>query len=284
MAPPVTPASPWFRRFHPRPDAEVALVCLPHAGGSASSYFSLSWRLSASADVLAVQYPGRQDRLHEPCLDSVRDLARGVAADLERLVAGRPFALFGHSMGAAVAFELALLRRREGARAPHTLFLSGRGAPACGTDRGIRFLDDDGLIAEVRRLAGTDALVLDDPDLVELALPSLRADYTAAETYDAGPGAVVHCDIVALTGDGDDHVGIADAEDWRDHTTGAFDLRVFSGGHFFLGEHEPRIADIVGTALRAAERPRPGTRGPGARGPGARGKEDDRARSIRDAG
>lgn len=269
MASPSTPAGSWFRRFHPRPDAEVALVCLPHAGGTAAGYFSLSQRLSEEADVIAAQYPGRQDRLREPCLRSVQELASGAAPELDRLIAGRPFVLFGHSMGAAVAFELALSRRREGARAPHALFLSGRGAPGRGVDRGIRFLDDDGLIAEVRRLAGTDSLVLDEPELVRLALPSLRADYGAAETYDAGPGAVVDCDVVALTGDGDDHVGIADAEHWREHTTGAFELQVFEGGHFFLNDHEPRIAELVGTALRAA------------RGLGAPGGEDDRAGPIR---
>ncbi|SFS90556.1 thioesterase II family protein [Saccharopolyspora flava] len=268
MAPPST-AGTWFRRFHPRPDAEVALVCLPHAGGAAGGYFSLSQRLSAEADVIAAQYPGRQDRLREACLGSVPELASGAAAELDRMIAGRPFVLFGHSMGAAVAFELALTRRRDGARAPHALFLSGRGAPGRGVDRGIRFLDDDGLIAEVRRLGGTDSLVLDEPELVGLALPSLRADYGAAETYDPGPGAVVDCDVVALTGDADEHVAVDDARQWREHTTGAFDLHVFDGGHFFLTDHEPRIAELVGTALRAA------------RGLDAPAGGDDRAGPIR---
>ncbi|TWF95479.1 thioesterase II family protein [Saccharopolyspora dendranthemae] len=269
MASPSTPAGSWFRRFHPRPDAEVALVCLPHAGGAAGTYFSLSQRLSEDADVISAQYPGRQDRLREPCLESVRELASGAAPELDQLIAGRPFVLFGHSMGAAIAFELALSRRRDRARAPHALFLSGRGAPGRGIDRGIRLLDDDGLIAEVRRLAGTDSLVLDEPELVRLALPSLRADYAAAETYDPGPGAVVDSDVVALTGDADDNVGIDDAEHWREHTTGAFDLQVFEGGHFFLNDHEPRIAELLGTALR------------GARGVGAPGGEEDRAGPIR---
>ncbi|MGX1915693.1 thioesterase II family protein [Streptomyces phaeochromogenes] len=255
MAPPVTPESQWFRRFHPRPDAEVALVCLPHAGGSASRYFALSQRLSAHIDVLAVQYPGRQNRLHEPCLDSVRDLARGVFEDLGPLAAGRPLALFGHSVGAAVAFELARLLENERPAGPRALFVSGRRAPSRGTDRGVRLLDDAGIIAELQGLRGTDARVLDDPELLQLLLPSVRADYVASETYDAGPDAVVRCDVVALAGDRDVHVEVDEVDGWRDHTTGAFELRVLPGGHFFLDDHEPEIAAVVTDTLRAS---RPG--------------------------
>ncbi|MFS8204275.1 thioesterase II family protein [Streptomyces sp. CWNU-52B] len=247
--------SPWFRRFHPRPDARVALVCLPYAGGSASAYFSLSERLAAEVDVLATQYPGRQNRFHEPCLESVQELARGVFDDLGPLIAGRPFALLGHSMGAAVGFELARLLEREGPAAPLALFASGRRAPSIESDRGVRFLDDAGVVAELQSMEGTDGRILDEPELLQLLLPSVRADYVASETYDAGPGAIVGCDVVALAGDRDAHVGVDQVADWRDHTTGAFDLKVFPGGHFFVTDHEPEIASLVTATLRAAARP-----------------------------
>ncbi|MGW8066172.1 thioesterase II family protein [Streptomyces ziwulingensis] len=254
MAPPPAPTeSPWFRRFHPRPDAPAVLVCLPYAGGSASAYFSLSRRLSghSGVDVLATQYPGRQNRFTEPCLGSVPELARGVHEDLARVVAGRPFALFGHSMGAAVAFELTRNLEREGAAAPGTLVVSGRRAPSIGSDRGVHLRDDDGVIAELRALEGTDTRVLDEPELLSLALPSVRADYTAAETYRTGPDAVVHTDVVALTGDRDSHVDTDEAAAWRAHTTGSFDLRVFPGGHFFLNDHEAEIAVLLAGTLGA---------------------------------
>ncbi|MEU8877891.1 alpha/beta fold hydrolase [Streptomyces javensis] len=251
MAPPATPESRWFRRFHPRPDAEVALVCLPHAGGSASTYFSLSERLPAHIDVLAVQYPGRQNRFHEPCLDTVQDLARGTFADLESVAAGRTVALFGHSMGAAVAFELARLLEREESTAPRVLFVSGRRAPSLGTDRGARLLDDEGLVAELQGLEGTDARILEEPELLQLLLPSVRADYIASETYAPGPGTMVRCDVVALAGDEDAHVEVEEVAGWRNHTKGTFELRIFDGGHFFLADHEPEIATLVTDTVHA---------------------------------
>ncbi|MET9565845.1 thioesterase II family protein [Streptomyces tauricus] len=254
MEPPAASTSQWFRRFHPRPDAEAALVCLPYAGGSAAAYFALSELLAEKVDVLATQYPGRQNRFHEPCLESVQELARGVFDDLAPLIAGRPFALLGHSMGAAVGFELARILEREGPAAPLALFASGRRAPSIAGDRGVRFLDDDGLVAELRSMGGTDMRVLDEPELLQLLLPSVRADYVASETYDAGPGAIVGCDVVALAGHKDAHVEVDDVAAWRDHTTGAFDLKVFPGGHFFLTDHEPEIAALVTDTLRAATR------------------------------
>ncbi|MFE3828074.1 thioesterase II family protein [Streptomyces sp. NPDC059092] len=255
MESPAASKSQWFRRFHPRPDAEAALVCLPYAGGSASAYFSLSELLAEEVDVLSTQYPGRQNRFHEPCLESVRDLARGAFEVLDPLIAGRPFALLGHSMGAAVGFELARLLEREGPAAPLALFASGRRAPSIGGDRGVRFLDDEGIVAELRSLEGTDGRILDEPELLRLLLPSVRADYIASETYDAGPGAIVGCDVVALAGDRDAHVGVDEVAEWRDHTTGTFGLKVFPGGHFFLTDHEPEIASLVTDTLRAATRP-----------------------------
>ncbi|MFG3216029.1 thioesterase II family protein [Streptomyces tendae] len=250
MAPPVPPRSSWFRTFHPRPEAQTILVCLPYAGGSANAYFSLSKRLPAEIEVLSAQYPGRQDRIREPCLPTVPELARGAFEELTARVAGRSFALFGHSMGGAVAFELARLFERDASALPRALFVSGRRAPSVTGDRGVRFRDDAGLVDELRSLEGTDSRVLDEPDLLRLLLPMVRADYGAAETYQTGPDALVDSQVVALAGDRDPHVRIDEVAAWQDHTTAAFDLRVFPGGHFFTTEHEPEIAALVADTLR----------------------------------
>ncbi|MEV3930488.1 MULTISPECIES: thioesterase II family protein [unclassified Streptomyces] len=251
MAPPVPHRSQWFRTFHPRPEARTTLVCLPYAGGAAQAFFSLSARLPDEIEVIAAQYPGRQDRLREPCLESVQEMARGAFAELRARVVGRPFALFGHSMGGAVAFELARLLEREGPAAPSALFASGRRAPSVSGDRGVRFLDDDGIVEVLRELEGTDSRVLDEPELMRLALPAIRADYGAAETYHTGADALVGTPIVALAGDRDSHVRLDEVSAWGEHTTGTFDMRVFSGGHFFLTDHEPEIAALVTDTLRA---------------------------------
>ncbi|MFG2683691.1 thioesterase II family protein [Streptomyces sp. NPDC048392] len=252
MARPLPSRNTWFRTFHARPDARVTLVCLPYAGGSASAFISLSERLPPWVEVCATQYPGRQDRIREPCLSTVPDLALGAFEELGTLVAGRPFALFGHSMGAAVAFELARLLERDGPAAPQALLVSGRRAPSISGDRGIRFRDDEGIVNELRELGGTDGRVLDEPDLLRLILPTVRADYGAAETYHTGPDATVGSPVVALVGDRDHHVPFGEAAAWKEHTTGAFELRPFPGGHFFLTDNEPEIAALVtDTLLRA---------------------------------
>ncbi|WP_067968112.1 thioesterase II family protein [Nocardiopsis trehalosi] len=241
----------WIRRFHPAPDAAVRLVCLPHAGGSASWFFPLSRALGGAADVLAVQYPGRQDRQAEPGITDLGELADGVHAALAPW-ADRPLVLFGHSMGALVAFEVARRLRRSGGGAAG-LVVSGRRAPSlprAGEDVHLR--GDAGIIAELRRLGGTDGQVLDDPELRPLVLPALRSDYTAVETYAYRPEEPLPCPLTALTGDADPRVTVAEAEAWRDHTTGAFRLVVLEGGHFFPAEHPGAVLAELRAHLAAA--------------------------------
>lgn len=230
----------WVRRFHPADDAATQLLCLSHAGGSASYFFGVSKALSPEIDVLAVQYPGRQERLREPCLDSVPALADGVVAALEPLL-DRPVTIFGHSLGATLGFEVAL--RLESAGVPPTgLFASGRPAPSRMRRDRTYLSDDAGLIANVKELGGTEASLLDDEDVLAMVLPAIRGDYTAAETYTYRPGPPLSCPVIALTGDRDPKVTTAEAQAWRDHTSAEFELVVYPGTHFFLNAH---VADIL---------------------------------------
>ncbi|MEU4240830.1 alpha/beta fold hydrolase [Actinoplanes sp. NPDC026619] len=232
----------WFHRFHPGAVTRPRLVCFPHAGGSASFYFPLSRALSASIEVLAVQYPGRQDRRAERPVEDLPELAGRIEAALAG-TEPRPTAFFGHSMGALVAFELA--RRLGPGAAPQMLFASGRRAPSSARRTAVHLLDDDGVLAEVRKLSGTDARVLQDKELMRTVLPAIRADYRAAETYACPPDATVGCPITALTGDRDPHVTRAEAEGWARHTGAAFALRVLPGGHFFLTACQDQIVETV---------------------------------------
>jgi surfactin synthase thioesterase subunit len=203
----------------------------------------MSRALSPDLDVLAVQYPGRQDRQAEPMIDSVHGLAE-VLADIIEPWADRPLTLFGHSMGASVAFELAL-RLQERGIVVSGLFASGRSAPIVARDDRVHERDDTGLLAEMRRLAGTDSVLLDDPEMQAMILPSLRNDYRAAETYRYRPGPPITAPIVALTGDNDPRTTVEEARRWSEHTAGPFELAVFPGGHFFLNDHVPAIIDRV---------------------------------------
>ncbi|MBQ0853731.1 thioesterase II family protein [Streptomyces sp. NPDC057620] len=233
----------WLRRFHEGRDTATRLICLPHAGGSASFFFPLSAGLAPDVEVLAVQYPGRQDRRHEPCLDSVSALTDALTEELRGRL-DRPFALLGHSMGASVAFETA--RRLEAAGSgPQALYVSGRRAPTLPHDKGIHLADDATLVAHIGALSGTDARILDDPEVLELVLPAIRADYRAAETYRYVPGPPLSCPLFVLTGDQDSQVTPAQARGWASHTAGAHELTVLSGGHFYLSSHWGRVAELV---------------------------------------
>ncbi|MEU8976254.1 thioesterase II family protein [Streptomyces monashensis] len=238
----------WVRRFHPGPEGAPRLVCLPHAGGSASYFFPVSRQLASVAEVLAVQYPGRQDRRHEPCIDSIPALADALVAEL-RPYGDRPLTLFGHSMGASLGFEVALRLEQAGTTVRH-LFASGRRAPSTVRDERVHLRDDDGLIADVKQLSGTDEQVLGDEEIVRMILPAIRADYRAAETYRYTPGPPLTCPITVLTGDADPHVTDAEARAWQRHTTGPFELKVFTGGHFYLNSQAAGVISVIEKSLR----------------------------------
>jgi pyochelin biosynthetic protein PchC len=236
----------WLRRFHPAPDAPVRLICLPHAGGSASSFFALSRLLSPAIEVLAVQYPGRQDRIRERLIGSVAELASGLLdVIIER--DPRPIALLGHSMGASVAFELGL-RMQDHDVQPVALFPSGRRAPSLRRDDQNHLLSDAELLAKVARLGGTAAQLLDDEYIRRAVLPVIRNDFRAAATYRGGD-AVLDGPIFAMAGRTDPEVALEEVRCWARHSRRAFSLREFDGAHFFLFESTTEVAAHVSSAL-----------------------------------
>ncbi|RSM87892.1 thioesterase [Kibdelosporangium aridum] len=237
----------WVRRFHPAPDAEVNLACLPHAGGSASYYFPVSRALSPKVGVLAVQYPGRQDRRREPSMSSIAELADAVAAQLLPW-AEKPLAIFGHSMGATLGFEVALRLEQEGIK-PLALFVSGRRAPSRHRDERYHLLDDTKFIAEIKSLGAAESNLLDDPEVLQSVLPALRSDYRAAETYRYQPGPPVNSPIYAMVGDSDPKATVDEVRSWGEHTTASFDMRTYPGGHFYLNQHAPSVIDVIAEVL-----------------------------------
>ena len=233
----------WIRRFRPRPDADVRLVCFPHAGGSAVAYRPWAEAFDPSVEVLAVQYPGRQDRYREPGVENLGELADLVMPAVRAAVGGGRFALFGHSLGAALAFEVA--RRLTGGHGPELLIASGRRAPSQVRQEAYHRLGERELAEHLQELSGTDRRLLADPDALQMILPAVRSDLRAIETYRCPPGTTVDTPILALTGDRDPWTTLLEAAGWSAHTTGGFDLRVFHGEHFYLSEHQDEVLRLL---------------------------------------
>ena len=246
------PAGEWVRRFHPSGSAAVRLVCFPHAGGAASYFYPLSETLGPAVDTVALQYPGRQDRFAEGCVETLAELADRAFAALTGWD-DRPLAFFGHSMGSIVAFEVTR-RFQDRGNPPVKLFASGYPAPSRLRGGTVHLRDDAGLVRELTEAGGTDPAWLDDEHLLASILPAVRGDYQAVETHPRTHGVRLDCPVTMLVGDTDPHTTVEEAAAWGDHTSREFDLRVFPGGHFYLDQHGPELADTLATSLRTLTR------------------------------
>jgi pyochelin biosynthesis protein PchC len=237
----------WIRVHREAPEG-MRLFCFPHAGGAASYFYSWSRSLPRDIEVLALQYPGRQDRGSEPCVRTIPELADRIHAAIRPRL-GEPYAFFGHSMGAILAFEVARrIARQEGA-APAHLFVSGRRAPSLVRHEELHRASTAAFVAEMRALGGTDPRILADEELLNLVLPTVRADYRAIETYRYDAAPPLSCDITALVGDSDPRASVDDAAAWSGHTLGRFDMRIFPGGHFYLDDCRAGVSDVISSVL-----------------------------------
>lgn len=241
-----TGSSGWLVRMKPRPEARLRVFCVPYAGVGPSAYRRWSDAMPRDIEVGAVHLPGREGRLREPAFTRIEPLVDAVAAGL-RPYLDRPYALFGHSMGALVAFELARRFREEGWGEPTRLFVSGRRAAHLPPRHpAIAHLPDSEFIEEIRRrYNGIPDEVLRHSDLLALLLPGLRADLTLIEAHDHRPGHPLECPISAYGGVADAEATQAELVGWREHTRGALSVRMFPGGHFFVqSAHEELVRSV----------------------------------------
>jgi medium-chain acyl-[acyl-carrier-protein] hydrolase len=236
--------SPWFPHASAKPQAALRLFCFPYAGGSAAIYRPWAASLPPAIELCAVQLPGRGERLDEPSYTDLRALVGDAEAALLPYL-DKPFALFGHSMGAMIAFELARRLRDRGLNPVH-LFLSARRAPQLEVEEEITYnLPEPEFIDEVRRLNGTPQEVLEHPELMQMVLPLLRADFEVVETYRYEPGAPLDCPVTVFGGLQDSDVPRPQLDAWREHTTAAFSVRMLPGDHFFLHKTQPLLTRVV---------------------------------------
>ncbi|MFI6996218.1 thioesterase II family protein [Nocardia sp. NPDC050175] len=242
----------WLREFGRSAPGQPVLVCLPHAGGTAAFFRPLSVTLAQTHRVLAVQYPGRQDRFREPLIGDLESLASALANVLRTSVVG-PFELLGHSMGALIGFEVArLLDTEVSTRVRHLTVTNARPPATFSLRPYLHELGDARFVDRVIALGGTESSILDNPESRAMYLPALRSDYRAVERYRAAESATVGCGITAIAGLRDPLVSAATAEGWRAHTRGRFRVRVVDTDHFGVHRNPTRLATelLAGASLR----------------------------------
>nr|WP_240352230.1 thioesterase domain-containing protein [Chromobacterium alkanivorans] len=245
------PGGAWVDAAPAGRQAALRLFCFPYAGGGAAVFRGWAERLPAAVDVRPMHPPGRGKRFHDAlryCLDQLADEATDALAPL----LDRPYALFGHSMGASLAFEVAQRAQARGLPAPACLIVSGRAAPHLpARDKPIHALPDELFLDEVMRMNGTPPEVLEHPELVKLMLPVLRADFEAIESYRPEPRPPLNCRIVALGGS-EEEGGAEATASWRGYSTCGFRGEMMPGDHFFLNGRPESLFALLNEELGRA--------------------------------
>jgi surfactin synthase thioesterase subunit len=243
-------AAAWFPEIDRLSAARVRLFCLPHAGGGTSAFHRWQEYMPEGVAVCPVRLPGRESRASETPFTAIGPLVTALADAIATHTA-RPYALFGHSMGAGIAFELARELRRRGQPLPLCLMVSGARAPQYRLGWTVPpEPGDDELLAQLRRLEGIPREALEDPGVLRIILPALRADTALYRGYVYTGEEPLACPIRAYGGECDPNVGREHLEAWARQTTAGFSLSVFPGGHFYLQSAEPALLEAIAAALR----------------------------------
>lgn len=226
------------------------MYCVPFAGGGPIAF--RNWQASfPETEIWTVHLPGRESRMVEPPYSDMNALM-DVLTPLITKHANGPFSMFGHSMGAMVAFELTRRLEAEGRVRPSCLFVSGYAAPSSRPESSNAHRLPDAEFAErIRSFEGTPEEVFAHTELLDIFLPLLRADITLLETYACDPNAQVRCPIVALGANADKEVDLTAIDAWHAHTRGAFEMHEFDGGHFYWQSDPDPMLNAIKSALQS---------------------------------
>jgi medium-chain acyl-[acyl-carrier-protein] hydrolase len=243
-------ATNWISRPKPQPQSRLRLFCFPYAGGGAQIFRSWPDKLPEAVEVCAIQLPGRGPRMMDKPFKRMPALVSALTDQLLPLF-DKPFALFGHSMGALISFEVARRLQSKHAVEPLHLFVSGLGAPHVPSrEHPLHDLPEAELLKALKRLNGTPKELLESDDLMQLLLPTLRADFSVCETYTYRNGSILNCPITAFGGLKDSRLNQKKLEAWRLQTSSSFSIRMFPGDHFFLRTAERLLLQSLSAELK----------------------------------
>lgn len=243
--------SRWWRIYRKVEHPNSRLICLPHAGGSASFYRNWAQDLPTNIELAAIQYPGHEDRLNEPLVNDMNELVNGICDSACRGgLLNRPYMIFGHSMGGYVAYELCREIRKRGLKEPYHVFISSSEAPGLKNDSNWHESSDTDLLTEVRRVYGDDNICR-DAEIADMFLPVIRNDYELIEKWNPEKNQEpFKIDLSSFYADADTEMDRMKAEGWQNVTSRKFEARKFNGNHFYLIQHRREIIRSVADAAR----------------------------------
>jgi medium-chain acyl-[acyl-carrier-protein] hydrolase len=243
------PSPSWILRPKPNENADLRLFCIPHAGGSGMVFRTWPQDMPDFVQVFAIELPARGRRISELPYSNLKLLVDEIAESMQPYI-DRPFALFGHSFGALVGFEVARELHNHNGVPPIHLCISGAKAPEfLSNGPKIHKQPDAILINYVRSLGGTSEIVLENEEMISAVMPALRADLKMSETYIYSNSTQLDNPILVLAGESDPKVDRGSLQTWAKHTTAGFKMKLFPGNHFYLYEAQAQVLQFLGQAL-----------------------------------
>lgn len=246
----MVPLNNWVICQQRKNSASFRLFCFPYAGGGASVYRTWNKESTSDVEICWIQWPGRENRIREQPFETIDELVPALVDGLAEWLVP-PFAFYGHSLGAKIAFETSRQLRRIGGAQPCHLFVGASQAPQLSwPHQTLHVLREDDFIQEIqKRYGGVPREILQDPELRALLIPTLRADVRMMETYRYDPEPPLNCDITVFGGSNDPTVDRSALDAWRHQTCQAFQLLMVPGDHFFLHSARQQLLGAIGRSL-----------------------------------
>lgn len=222
----------------------IHLICLPFAGGNINSYKGFQKHFSNQYTIITIELPGRGTRIKETLLTDINEIANDVFSQVYKYL-HKPYAIYGHSMGALVGYELCKKIQNENLALPLHLFVSGKSGPSAHLNyEKLHRLPTQEFWIEIKEMGGVPQVILNEPELMNYFEPILKADLKAVEEYSYGNTAMFTFPITAFIGN-EENISDENANLWQKETLHPLNFYKFKGNHFFIFNHYPQLAEVI---------------------------------------